>query len=157
MNRKKPSAWYYNKGKTDIVLSSLGLSIKRGEAVDLFVLKKGLHPVHVRYAERFGSIRHFIETNQLVKLDGPPDTFREERAPPRYTEATVCMPDRSRSMIERDPNEKTFVEQLEDEFMLDVDDLDESELARINERFAESVDLDGFVDDDFVGGSGEED
>ena len=59
-------------------------------------------------------------------------------------------------MFEKDPDEKTFVEQLEEEFMLDAEDMDERELARLNERFAEQVDLDGFVGDDFINRSDEE-
>lgn len=152
MIRRKTSAWYYNKGKTDIVLSSLGISIKRGDIVDLYAMKRDLHPVQVRYSERFGSIKEFVDKEQLVKLDGPPEK-QPQFSMPLYTVADAPLPDRSRSIIEKDPNEKTFVEQLEEEFMLDVEEMDESEIARLNERFAQQVDLDGFVDDDFINSS----
>lgn len=145
--QRQSSYWLYNKGKTNIVLDELGLTIKSGQSFDIFAHNPNLHWVQVRYSERYGGLKKFLEGGKLVRLSGPPP---KEKVETLYAVSNDMIRDRSRSCVEIDPGEKDFIDQLEDEFMSETDELDESELARLNERFAESVDLDGFVADDFV-------
>lgn len=144
---KKQVYWIYNKGKTNIVLDELGLTIKSGQALDIFAYNPNVHSVQVKYSERYGALKKFLGNGKLIRLDGP---LKKEPVKKKYLVSKEPIFDRSRSCVEIDPGEKDFIDQLEEEFMSDTEELDESELARLNERFAESVDLDGFVDDDFI-------
>jgi len=144
---QKNSCWLYNKGKTDIVLAELGVTLKRGHALDIFASNPALHPVQVKHSERYGLLKKLYLDEKIIKLGGPPE---EQKSVPVYKVSTEMIRDRSRSCVTIDPSEKDFIDHLEEEFMNDVDDLDDHALALLNERFANQVDLDGFVDDNFI-------
>lgn len=144
---QKNEYWLLNTGKTDIILNDLGITIKSGDSLDVFARNKNLKSVHVRYSERYGSLKIHLENGKLKKVSGK---IEKPKAPIVYKVADTPLFSRSRSCLEIDPEDKDFIEQLEDDFMKDTEELSEHELAELNERFVEKVDLDGFMDDSFI-------
>jgi len=115
------------------------VTLKRGHALDIFASNPALHPVQVKHSERYGLLKKLYLDEKIIKLGGPPE---EQKSVPVYKVSTEMIRDRSRSCVTIDPSEKDFIDHL--------DDLDDHALALLNERFANQVDLDGFVDDNFI-------
>jgi len=141
----KINKWYYNKSKRNITVSELNLTLKAGQVVDLYKLKPGLRPEYVRYSERFGVLNKKVKSGELFLLDGPPAVIKELPSP-KYIESTEMLQTRVRSLVEVDLKDKDFIENLETDYLKDSAIMDDHERARINERFVEDVDLEGFLD-----------
>lgn len=146
-NRKtqKNSLWYFNRSRRDIVVAELDLTLRAGQVVDLYKIKPTLRPEYVRYSERFGVLKKRLDSGDLLKLDGPPPKQQVDMTP-LYSEAKTVLTTRVRSVVEVDPADKDFIENLESAFLQDVEEMDDHDIAVLNDKFAEEVDLDGFAD-----------
>lgn len=141
MTAQKASLWFYNSTSSDIVLSELNVVIKHHDSIDLFKSNPNLTLEMVERSRSSGALSRLENAKKLVKLSGPPV---KEKAPPKYIESKTPFYSKIRSVIEIDPHEKNFVDQLEEDFMRD--NLEEERQVAATEKFLKKIDLDGFSD-----------
>lgn len=142
MKKPKISIWYYNPTQRNITLAELDMSIKKGSQVDLLRHNPALTIERVRHSEKFGILNRYVAAGKLIPLDEP---IKLKDDAPRYLESKEPIYSKSHSVITIDPNEKDFIDQLEDDF-IGESPLDNNKQVAINEKFLKKVDLDGFID-----------
>jgi len=70
MKLKKASAWYYNKGTTNVVIDELGIMLHKGKVVDLFKIKPDLTWAAYQKSVTIGVLAQ--KQDKLIHLPGPP-------------------------------------------------------------------------------------
>lgn len=141
--------WIYNKTDKDIVFTSLGFSLKAHSILNVYDMVPKESYIVVKHSIKYGALRDCID-NQKVCVVRKPDPNKNKYNKSKYLISKEPALDRSRSIVYIDSKEKNFIDQLEEEFQSDFSDMGEEEAVRLTDRFVESVDLDGFIDDDFV-------
>lgn len=126
----------------DLVLGDLNLKILAGKTVNLYELNPHLRSDVVRYSEKFGSLHYNVTSKRLEKLSEKPKELLEVAE--KYKISTKMGIDRTRSIPNMIPGEKDFFESLDSVFLDNNLILDDTDRAKINKKFADEVDLDGF-------------
>jgi hypothetical protein len=112
MKLKKASAWIYNKSKRNIVISELGLTIRRGEIIDLFQRNPNLrYQDYVRSRDE-GVLKQ--KRADLIPLSGPP---KQQYVPQPYLkESKEPLKRRTKSGRGIGKEDRDWIELLEDDF-----------------------------------------
>lgn len=134
--------WYQNTTNRSIVLAELDMTIKRESTVDLLRHNPALTIDRIRKSEKNGILYQCVKSGKLIPVERP--TIPEKNFT-KFTESKEPIYSRSYSVIDIDPSEKDFIDQLEKEFIIDAP-LNESEQIAINDKFLRKVDLEGFSD-----------
>jgi hypothetical protein len=136
---KKASAWFYNKGTSNIVINELGLTVKKGEIVDLFAKNP-----HLRYEKYLESKTNGVLNQKkevLVPVAGPPVRKQYSSC---LEESKEPLKKRIRSAKGMNKEDRDWVELLEEEFpssALPLSDKDRWDLER--KKMLESLEIDG--------------
>lgn len=142
MNQKfKVEMWYHNTTDKNITLAELDMSIKAHAYVDIFKYNPNLTLARVLKSQEDGILARYA--SKLIRVSGPPKKALTEVS--RIALSKEPIYSKSHSVINIDPKEKYFVEQLEADFIEDGI-IDENRQVAINEKFLKEVDLDGFSD-----------
>lgn len=125
MRLRKASAWYYNKGKSHVVINELGLTLYKGDVVDLFALNPNLTWEQYQYSATKGVLAQ--KKDKIVPLPGPPAKLQSNVKSSEIIKTTP-IPSRSRSTFTLGKDNEDYLAAIESDFPADSQPLAQEEL-----------------------------
>lgn len=126
MRLKRASAWYYNKGKTHVVINELGIMLRQGAVVDLFKLNPSLTWEQFQRSATTGVLAQ--KSHVLIRLPGPP-----KASPPSVSLPVSTQPiaSRNKSSLLLGRDNEDYLASIESEFSSDLQPLAQQEMWKV--------------------------